>query len=87
MNFLIKDDWLLEKYNGLWDKVSNSMNKGFDSEPVYNEKYLKTKIKFYEGKTNTIFHGDKVPKEGHQYICPSEILSDSVYRAGKNYYP
>ena len=38
------------------------MKKGFDSEPVYNEKYIKTKINSYEGKTNTSFHGDKVPK-------------------------
>ena len=45
MSFLIKDDELLEKYNKIWKKVSNSIKKGFDSEPVYNEKYLKTKIK------------------------------------------
>ena len=63
------------------------MKKGFDSEPVYNEKYIKTKIKSYEGNINTDFHGDKVPKEGSQYICSSVILIDSVFRTGKNYYP
>ena len=63
------------------------MKKGFDSEPVYNEKYIKTKIKSYEGSINTDFHGDKVPKEGSQYICLSVILIDSVFRTGKNYYP
>ena len=26
-------------------KVSNSIKKGFDNEPVYNEKYLKTNKK------------------------------------------
>ena len=62
MSFLIKNDVLEERYNEIWDKVSNSMKKGFDSEPVYNEKYIKTKINSYEGKTNTSFHGDKVPK-------------------------
>ena len=36
MSFLIKDDELLEKYNKIWDKVSNVSKKGFDSEPVYN---------------------------------------------------
>ena len=35
MSFLINDDELLEKHNKLWDKVSNNMKKGFDSEPVY----------------------------------------------------
>ena len=41
MSFLIKDDELLEKYNQIWENASNSIKKGFDSEPVYNEKYLK----------------------------------------------
>ena len=45
MSFLIKDDELLEKYNGIWEKVKNSIKKEFDSEPLYNEKYLKAKIK------------------------------------------
>ena len=32
----------------LLGKVSNSIKKRFDSESVYNEKYLKTKIKSYK---------------------------------------
>ena len=42
MSSLMKDAELLGKYNKIWNKVSNSIRKGFDSEPVYNEKYLKT---------------------------------------------
>ena len=44
MSFLIKDDELLEKYNGIWEKVENSIKNEFDSdksefdsEPVYDE--------------------------------------------------
>ena len=36
LSILIKDDELLKKYNKIWDKVSivsNSIKKGFDSEP------------------------------------------------------
>ena len=62
------------------------LKKGFDSEPVYNEKYLRTKIKSYEGIISTNIHGDKIPKEGSQFICLSAILIDSVFRAGKSYY-
>ena len=51
----MKDNKLLEKQIEIWDKVSKFIEKGFDSEPEYNEKYLKTKIKFYEGKSNTNF--------------------------------
>ena len=78
MSFLIKDYELLGKYNRIWDKLNNSIKKGFDSEPVYNEKYLKTKIKSYEGKITTNFCSDKVPKEGSQYIYLSVILIDAV---------
>ena len=28
-----------------------------------------------------------MPKEGCQFICSSVILTDSVCRKGKNYYP
>ena len=48
MYFLIKDDKLLEKYNELWEKFNNSIKKELESEPAYNEKYLKTKIKSYK---------------------------------------
>ena len=51
---MIKDVELLEKYNKTWGKVSNRIKKGFDSGPVYNEKYLKTKIKSYQGKSALI---------------------------------
>ena len=55
MSFLIKDGEFLGKYNKIRRKVSNSLKKGFDREPVYIEKYLKDKIKSYEGKINTNF--------------------------------
>ena len=45
MLFLIKDKKLLNKYNEIWKKVSNIIEKELDSKPVYNEKYLETKIK------------------------------------------
>ena len=63
------------------------MKKRFDSEPVYNEKYLKTQKKSYEGKINTNVHVNKVPKEGSQYICLSVILIHSDFRTSKIYYP
>ena len=56
--FLIKDDELLEKYDKIWEKVKNSVKKEFDSKSVYIEKYLKTKIKSYNGKINTNFHNN-----------------------------
>ena len=87
ISFLIKDDELLEKYNEIWENVKNIMKKEFDSEPVYNEKYLKAKINSYNGKINTNCHNNKIPKEGSRFVCLSVILIDSGFRTGKNYYP
>ena len=50
ISFLIKEDELLEKYDEIWEKVKNSLKKEFDSKPIHNEKYLKAKTKFYNGK-------------------------------------
>ena len=69
MSFFIKDDELLEKYNEIWEKVKNSIKEEFDSKPVYNEKYLKAKIKSCSGKINTNFHNNKIPREGSQFVC------------------
>ena len=69
MSFLVQDNKLLEKYNEIREKVSNIIKKGFDGEPVYNDKYLKNKIKSCKGKVNTNFHSDKIPKESSNCIC------------------
>ena len=66
MSFLIKDEELFEKYSKTWEKVKNSLKKDFDSEPVYNKKYLKAKIKCYKGKINTVFYNNKIKNEGSQ---------------------
>ena len=41
----------------------------------------------YNGKINTNFHDNKIPKEGSQFLCLLVILIDSVLRTGKHYYP
>ena len=68
-------------------KKINNIKKEFDSKPLYNEIYLKTKIKSYNGKTNTNFHNNKTAKEGSQLIFLLVILIDSIFRKDKSYYP
>ena len=75
MSFLIEDDELLEKYNKIWKKVKNSIKKEFDSKPVYKEKHVKAKVKSCNGRINTNFHNNKVPKEGSQFVCLSVIFA------------
>ena len=58
-------------------KVSNTIKKECDSNPVYIRKYLRTKIRSYKRKINTNFCNNKIPKEGSQYICLSVTLLGS----------
>ena len=61
------------------------MRQGFDSEPIYNKKCLRAKIKSYDSKINTKFHDNGMPEEGPH--CLSLILIHSVFKMGENYYP
>ena len=47
--------------------VSNSIKNEFDSEPIYNETFLKPKIKFNsDGAAD--FYNKEIPKVGSEYI-------------------
>ena len=76
-----------QKHTTKFGKKSATLSKKIDSNPVYNEKYIKTKIKSYNGKINTNFHNNKIPKEGSEYICLSVIILDSLYKKDKRYHP
>ena len=55
--------------------------------PVYDEKYIKAKVKEFNGVVTTNFWGDKVPKEGVQNTCIACITTDSVMKIEKKNYP
>ena len=57
--FLIKDNDLLKKHNGIWNSVSNSIKKNL----TILKKVLKTKIRSY-GHEATDFHSKKVNEAG-----------------------
>ena len=47
---------------------------------------IKNEIKSYDGRINTNFHNNIIPKEGSHCVCSSVTLIDSDFRMGKNYY-
>ena len=63
------------------------MKKGFNTETVYNNKYIKAKIKIYKNRKDTNFHGNKIPEKNDYYTCFSVILLDSVVKIDNNCYP
>ena len=40
---MIENDRILVKYNEIWNKFKKTLNTKFNSMPVYDEKYIKTK--------------------------------------------
>ena len=70
-------------------KIEKLLKIESDSKPVYNydNKYIKTKIKMFNGSVNTNFQGKKMPKEKAPCKCLSIIMLDSVIKAKKKYYP
>ena len=63
MSFMVKNDDVLEKYNKIWDKTKNKLNIEFHSAPVYDEKYIKNKVKEFDRVIKTKFLSNKIPKE------------------------
>ena len=64
-SFKISNKQLWKKHNQIWKKAKSLLNIKFDSEPVYddNGKYIKTKIKMYDGSVITNSQYKKMPKE------------------------
>ena len=73
------------------EKISDLIGKKFDSEPVYGDKYMKTKIKSYNNNIKVNFYGEgnsrKVPKKDCPYKCLSLIALHFVVKMGNKYYP
>ena len=55
---------------------------------MYNDKYIKTKIKIYNDKVYTNFQHNKIPEDNKYCACLSVILLDSIFvNSNKEYYP
>ena len=63
MSFVIKDDDVLDKYNEVWDKIKGKLNIKFHSMPVYDEKYIKAKVREFNRVIKTNFLSDEIPKK------------------------
>ena len=53
---------------------------------MYNDKYIKTKIKIYSDKMYTNFEHNKIPKDNKYCVCLSVILL-LFLNSDKEYYP
>ena len=78
MSFLIKDDEVCEKHAEIWDVNKNKLSIKFHSKPIYKQKYLKAKVREFDGLIKTNFLVNDTPKENMHYTCITCITIDSV---------
>ena len=78
MSFLIKDNEVWNKYNKIWEVIKDILGINFYSELVYEYKYLKAKVREFDGMIKTNFWDNDMPKENMHYTCIACITIDSV---------
>lgn len=68
---MAKNETLSAKYNEQWRKIQKKLfaKKKLDRDPIFDDKYLKTKINTYNNNISINAHG-KTPKERiSAFIC------------------
>ena len=85
--FLIKNEEVWQKYEDIWDVIKNKLNIKFHSQPIYENKYLKAKVREFNGNIKRNFLGNNVPEENTYYTCIACITLDSVLKINKKNYP
>ena len=87
MSFLIKNSEVWEKYEDIWNVIKNKLKIKFHSQPIYENKYLRAKVREFDGNIKTNFLGNDLPKENTYYRCIACITIDSIIRIIKKKYP
>ena len=87
MFFLIKNSEVWQKYEDISDVIKNKLGVKLHSQPIYENKYLKAKIREFDGNIKTNFLGNNLPKENTYYTCIACITVDSVIKINKKTYP
>ena len=86
MSFRIDDEKLVEKYKAIWTKIEDLKYSELNNLPVYDDRYIKTKIRTYGDKVYTNFCGLNVPEDDIECESFTIISIDSLLVYGKKHY-
>ena len=86
-SFMIKGVNILDKYNEIWNKIKVTLSFKFHSKPVYEQTYIKSEVREFDGVIKTNFLGNEIPKEIRHYTCIACITIDSAMKIEKKNYP
>ena len=67
--------------------IKGKLGINFHSEPVNEYRYLKAKVREFDGVIKTNFLGNNILKENMHYTCIACITIDSVLRIDKKNSP
>ena len=83
MSFFIRHDEVLDKSNKIWNMIKEKLNIIFHSVPIYDKKYVKTKVREFDGVIKINFLDNGTPKENMHYTCIACITIASVIKIDK----
>ena len=87
MSCLIEDEDLYLKHSEIWNKIKKLLGVKHHSQPIYDDKYINTKVKTFNSMVNTLFSGNEIPKERHHFICIAAIYINAVLKIDKKNHP
>ena len=80
------DEKILEKYKTIWAKTEDLKNIKLNALPVYDNRYIKTKIRTYGDKVYTTFRGLNVLEDDIECESFTVISFGSLLIYGNKYY-
>ena len=83
---MVANDSVLVKYSDIWNKIKRADKQETSCKPIYDYKYVKTKVRSFNGVVHTNFRIEKIPKESTLYICLTIITVEQVSKMDKKYY-
>ena len=86
MSFRLDDQKLLEKYKAIWTKVEDLKNIKLNTLPVYDDRYIKIKIRTYGDKIYAKFRGLNMPEYAIEYESFTVISIGSLLVYNKKHY-
>ena len=86
-SFKVEDDEVYIKYNSIWNEIKELLSgiKLF-SDPIYDNSYIKTKVRTFSELIKTLFDGNEIPEKRIEHACIACISIDSILKVDKKNY-
>ena len=84
---IVEDESVYVKHNQIWNKTKELLGVKFHTEPIYDDSYIKTKVKTFINIIKTMFSGDEILQERIKYSCLSCVSIDSVLKVDTRFFP